>query len=154
MSSYAVSRPVDNRFLVRERDRQRTRELLAVALAALPPMAVLFAAIWANLETVRLGYQIEHLEKQRETLVEKRRQLLGDEAKASSLVRVEDIARRELGLSDAVPGQIILVEDAIAKAAASTAPALPAVPVTVPAPVVLPASNAAEGPASPTEEGF
>lgn len=152
MSSYAVSRPVDNRFLVRERDRQRTRELLAVALAALPPMAVLFAAIWANLETVRLGYQIEHLEKQRETLVEKRRQLLGDEAKASSLVRVEDIARRELGLSDAVPGQIILVEDAVAKAATGAAPAGPA---TLPAPVVLPASvPAAEGPANPTEEGF
>lgn len=146
MSSYAVSRPVDNRFLVRERDRQRTRELLAVALAALPPMAVLFAAIWANLETVRLGYQIEHLEKQRETLVEKRRQLLGDEAKASSLVRVEGIARKELGLSDAVPGQIILVEDVIAKATDG--------PATLPTPVAVPAPVAPEGPASPTEEGF
>ena len=61
---YAVRRPVENVYLVRERDRRRTRELFAFALAALPPMAVLFAAIWANLETVRLGYQLENVEKQ------------------------------------------------------------------------------------------
>ena len=36
-------------------------------------MAVLFAAIWTNLETFRLGYQIERLQKQKETLVERQR---------------------------------------------------------------------------------
>jgi len=35
---YAVRRPVENVYLVRERDRRRTRELLALVLAAIPPM--------------------------------------------------------------------------------------------------------------------
>ena len=56
--AYAVRRPVENLYLVRERDRQRTRELVVLALAAVPPAVVLFLAIWANLETVRLGYQL------------------------------------------------------------------------------------------------
>src|ERR1035437_1988543 len=51
--AYAVRRPVENLYLVRERDRQRTRELVALALVAVPPAVVLFLAIWANLETVR-----------------------------------------------------------------------------------------------------
>ena len=67
---YTVRRPVENVYLVREPDRRRTRELLALLLSPLPPMAVLFAAIWTNLETFRLGYQIERLQKQKETLVE------------------------------------------------------------------------------------
>ena len=49
--AYAVRRPVENLYLVRERVRQRTRELVVLALAAVPPAVVLFLAIWANLET-------------------------------------------------------------------------------------------------------
>jgi len=55
-------------------------------------MAVLFAAIWANLETVRLGYQLENVEKQREALVERNRQLRTARAEASALARVEKTA--------------------------------------------------------------
>src|SRR5262249_1895337 len=79
-ASCAVRKPVENVSLVRERDRKRTRELLALALAALPPMLVLFAAIWANLETVRLGYQLERLESQREVLVKRGRSLRAEKA--------------------------------------------------------------------------
>lgn len=108
---YAVHRSVDNRYLVRERDRRRTRELLAFALAALPPMAVLFAAIWSNLETVRLGYQIERISKQRETQVERNRQLQLERARSSALDRVESIATSQLGLAAPRPEQLILVQD-------------------------------------------
>src|SRR5437764_156441 len=110
---YAVRRPVENVYLVRERDRRRTRELLALALAALPPMAVLFAAIWANLETVRLGYQLERLSKQRETLVEKRRQLLTARAESAALDRVEALARGTLGLRPPRLDQVILIRDSV-----------------------------------------
>ena len=119
---YAVRRPVDNVYLVRERDRRRTRELLALLLAVLPPMAVLFAAVWANLETVRLGYQIEHLQRQRDVLVERRRHLEMERAQAASFSRVERIAREALNLGAPRPDQVILVRDTALPGGALSAP--------------------------------
>ena len=108
---YAVRRRVENVYLVRERDRRRTVELVAFVLAALPLLGVLFAVVWANLKTYEVGYQIGNLEKQRERLGEKRRQLLIERAEASSLVRIEKIARGALGLLPARPDQVVLVRD-------------------------------------------
>lgn len=121
---YAVRRPVENVYLVRERDRRRTRELLAFVVAAVPPAVVLFAAVWANLETVRLGYQIERLAKQRATLVEARRQLELERAQAAALDRVEPIAREKLGLVAPRPEQLLYVRalDTPPAPAASAAP--------------------------------
>jgi hypothetical protein len=110
--AYAVRRPVENLYLVRERDRRRTRELVALTLAALPPAVVLFLAIWANLETVRLGYQLANLGRVRETLLERKHQLEMDRAQAAALARVEPIARGRLGLVPPTLDQVILVKDA------------------------------------------
>jgi cell division protein FtsL len=110
--AYAVRRPVENLYLVRERDRRRTRELLALGLAALPPAVVLFLAIWANLETVRLGYQLARLTSVRKTLLERRQVLEIDRAQAAALARVEPIARGRLGLVPPTLDQVILVKDA------------------------------------------
>ena len=110
--AYAVRRPVENLYLVRERDRQRTRELVALALAAVPPAVVLFLAIWANLETVRLGYQLAGVSRNREALLEKRHRLEMDRAQAAALARVEPIARGMLGLVPPTLDQVILVKDA------------------------------------------
>jgi cell division protein FtsL len=117
--AYAVRRPVENLYLVRERDRQRTRELVALALAAVPPTVVLFLAIWANLETVRLGYQIAKLARVRETLVERKHQLELDRAQAAALSRVDAIARHSLGLVPPNLDQVVLVKDSALQAAAA-----------------------------------
>lgn len=142
---YVVHRRVENVFLVREHDRRRTRELIAFTVAALPPLAVLFAAIWANVQTYQVGYQLGRLGKQREVLLEKRRQLLVDKARASSLARVETIARGKLGLLPPRPGQLVLVRDGelpgSPRPAALPAPARTDDPVGPPAP-------------PPTAEGF
>ena len=110
--AYAVRRPVENLYLVRERDRRRTRELVALTLAALPPAVVLFLAIWANLETVRLGYQLANLGRVRETLLERKYELEMDRAQAAALARVEPIASEKLGLVPPTLDQVILVKDA------------------------------------------
>ena len=141
---YTVRRPVENVYLVREPDRRRTRELLALLLSVLAPMAVLFAAIWTNLETFRLGYQIERLQKQKESLVEKQRQLEMERARVSALARVEGVARERLGLVTPGRDQVVFVRDgALAPAPPAPAPAKPAGPET-------------QGPPAPvqTEEGF
>lgn len=142
--AYAVRRPVENSYLIRERDRVRTREFLALALAAVPPLLVLLAAIWANLETVRLGYQLATVGRQREALLERNRQLRMDRAQATSLVRVDAIARRRLGLAVPAPGQALLIRDEALGAPPGRPPA---------AEPVRPARPAAP-PAVSTEEGF
>jgi cell division protein FtsL len=141
---YTVRRPVENVYLVREPDRRRTRELLALLLSPLPPMAVLFAAIWTNLETFRLGYQIERLQKQKETLVERQRQLEMERARISALSRVEGVARERLGLVTPGRGQIVFVKD-------GSSGAFPR--LAVPA---APAGPEMQGPPAPVqvEEGF
>ena len=109
--AYAVRRPVENLYLVRERDRRRTRELLALVLAAVPPTVVLFLAIWANLETVGLGYQLAGVSKNRDALLERKHRLEMDRAQAAALARVEPIARGTLGLVPPTLDQVILVKD-------------------------------------------
>ncbi|MFI5119318.1 MAG: hypothetical protein ACHQM4_02845 [Thermoanaerobaculia bacterium] len=120
--AYAVRRPVENVYLVRERDRRRTHELAALALAAVPPAIVLFLAIWANLETVRLGYQLATLARMRESLLEKRHVLEMDRAQALALQRVERIARGTLGLVPPTLDQVILVKDSAFVPPAAPAP--------------------------------
>jgi cell division protein FtsL len=148
-AAYAVRKPVQNVYLVRERDRKRTRELLALALAALPPMLVLFAAIWANLETVRLGYQLERLESQREVLFRRRRNLVAERAAASALTRVEAIAKEKLELGPPRLPQVIVVADGALASGVAAPPPRPTTP---------PVSDLPEmyGPPAPisTEEGF
>ncbi len=136
--AYAVRRPVENVYLVRERDRKRTREMAALALAAVPPMLVLLAAIWANLETVRLGYQLAKVAHQKESLLERNRHLRMERAQATALSRVDALARTKLGLVPPAPWQILRIEEgASGRPAAAPAPRPPA-PATV-------AAAAAEG---------
>jgi cell division protein FtsL len=140
--AYAVRRPVENVYLVRERDRKRTREFAALALAAVPPMLVLLAAIWANLETVRLGYQLARVARQKESLLERNRQLRMDRAQATSLARVDALARTNLGLVPPAPWQILRIEQGTPGAAVAVPWRRPATPATLTtAPVA-------------TEEGF
>jgi cell division protein FtsL len=141
--AYAVRRPVENVYLVRERDRKRTRELVAFVLAVVPPMLVLFAAIWANLETVRLGYQLAQVAKQKEAQLERNRQLRTERAQATSLARVDAIARGKLGLVSPAPEQLLLIQDGAPGAAPAPLARRPR-PVST-APATAPVS---------TEEGF
>ncbi len=123
--AYAVRRPVENLYLVRERDRRRTRELVALVVAAVPPAVVLFLAIWANLETVRLGYQLAGVGKNRDALLERKHRLEMDRAQAAALARVEPIARGTLGLVAPTLDQVILVKDAALAAPSAPAPVAP-----------------------------
>ncbi len=141
--AYAVRRPVENVYLVRERDRKRTREFAALALAAVPPTLVLLAAIWANLETVRLGYQIARVARQKEALLERNRQLRTDRAQATALSRVDALARTKLGLVPPEPSQILRIEEV-----AAGAPGAPS--TAAPAPRRAPPATASPA----TEEGF
>ena len=68
---------------------------------------VLFVAVWANVKTVELGYQIASLAKKREALLETKRRLEMDRAQAATLSRVEEISQADARprAPDARPGR-------------------------------------------------
>ena len=87
-----------------------TREIVLAAAFTLVLLAILTLYIWYQIESVRLGYEIDQLRAQIASLKEDIRKLETEKSKLLSLDRVEATARRELGLTDPRPGQIIYEE--------------------------------------------
>lgn len=104
-TSYVVRRPVDNRYLVRERDRRRLRELGWVLLVALPVVAALILYVWVNLELLRSGYRIHRLEIE---LQEERRAVSILELEEAYLTGAERLTQvgAELGLAPPDPARL------------------------------------------------
>lgn len=106
-SKYALQRPVANTYLVRERDRRRVRELVAVLVALLPAGVALLAYTWVHLEVVRTGYRIDALERRLHSASQVERQL---RLEASYLASPERVARRaadELGMRAPEPVELV-----------------------------------------------
>jgi hypothetical protein len=72
---YAKKKAIENAHIVRERDRERFRELLAVLLLAAPVALFLLLFTWQNLEVIRLARRATELRAAREELVERNRDL-------------------------------------------------------------------------------
>ena len=60
---YTQKKPIDNTHIVRERDRRRNRELLAVLSLGIPIGSFLLLFTWQNLEVIRLGRETTRLQK-------------------------------------------------------------------------------------------
>src|SRR5207237_10832065 len=60
---YTQKKPIENAHIVRERDRQRFRELLAVLALGVPIGLFLLLFTWQNLEVIRLGREATRLQK-------------------------------------------------------------------------------------------
>ena len=100
-SAYSVRRPVVNAYLVRERDRRRLRDLLLV-VAAIAPLGIGLAGYtWLQLETLRVAYRIESLE----------RELRLEAAWLSSPDRLATRARGELGLAEPAVDQVLFAQE-------------------------------------------
>jgi cell division protein FtsL len=109
--AYTVRRPVVNAYLVRQRDRRRWRELFAVVAIVVPVGIALLSYTWLQLETLRIGYRIERLERESHRLAQVERQL---RLEAAHLTHPERLARRaaeELGLAPPQVEQVIFLEE-------------------------------------------
>ena len=58
---YAQRKPIDNAHIVRERDRERFRDLLAVLSLSVPVGLFLLLFAWQNIEVMRLGREASRL---------------------------------------------------------------------------------------------
>lgn len=108
---YVVRRPVPNAYLVRQRDRRRRRELGVVVLAVLPLAAALLSYVWIDSQLLDIGYEIHRLEKILTEEEQLERKLLMETSYLSGPERVEERARRELGLAPATLDQLIFAEE-------------------------------------------
>jgi cell division protein FtsL len=67
--------------------------------------------VWQHTQVVRLGYAIEGLRERQAALVQEHKALRLEMGQLRSLRRVEEIARKRLGMVTAKPGQIVLLPE-------------------------------------------
>lgn len=113
---YAQQKAVENSYIVRERDRQRFRELLAVCSLAFPLAAFLLLFTWQNIEVIRLGREASRLSQLESELEHRNRALVLEMESRTALTDVQNRAG-ELGLEPIPRSQLIVVDYASEEAA-------------------------------------
>jgi cell division protein FtsL len=74
-------------------------------------LAAALGYVWQHIHVVRLGYEIERLRERQAVLVQENKTLKLEMGQLRSLKRVEEIARRRLGMVAPKPGQVVLVPE-------------------------------------------
>jgi cell division protein FtsL len=72
-------------------------------------LAAALLYVWQHTSVVRLGYEIERLRARHAALIQENKGLRLEMGQLRSLKRVEEIARRQLGMITPKPDQVILV---------------------------------------------
>jgi cell division protein FtsB len=108
MYTYTQKKPIENTHIVRERDRQRNRELLAVLSLGIPIGLFLLLFTWQNLEVIRLGREATRLQNHLKEIEATQKALEAELDRRTSFDTVESKAR-ELGFGPADPKTIVMV---------------------------------------------
>lgn len=106
---YAQKKSIDNIHIVRERDRQRLRDLVTVVLAGLPIGLFLALFTYQNLEVIRLGHEATRLQKRRTEIENENKALQLELDRLTSLQQVEEKATN-LGFERTEPRAVIQVQ--------------------------------------------
>jgi cell division protein FtsL len=110
MTEFFTVKQIDNSRLVRPKAPNRVRECLRlVALGGMLTLCALLYA-WQHFETIQLGYQLESLRNDRALAAELNQELKLEVAGLQAPGRIDTIARRQLGLTVPVPGQVAPME--------------------------------------------
>jgi hypothetical protein len=107
---YTQKKPIDNTHIVRERDRRRNRELLAVLFLGVPIGLFLLLFTWQNLEVIRLGRETTRLQKTWKEVEAQHKALEAERDRLTSFDTVETQAAK-LGFAPADPKTIVMVQD-------------------------------------------
>jgi hypothetical protein len=110
---YAQKKPIENIHIVRERDRQRFRELLAVLALGVPIGFFLLVFTWQNLEVIRLGHEATRLQQTRKEIEDQNKTLRLDLDRLTSFDAVERKASA-LGFQPTDPAAIVMVQPSTA----------------------------------------
>lgn len=106
---YTQKKPIENTHIVRERDRQRNRELLAVLALGVPIGLFLLLFTWQNIEVIHLGREATRLQKQLKDAEARHKSLQVELDRLTSFETVESKAKA-LDFEHADPKTIVMVE--------------------------------------------
>lgn len=110
MTEYHTVKRIDNSRLVRPAPPTQLRDFWRRVAAGAAMAACLLVYAWQHFECIQIRYGIEQLESQRAQAAELNQQLHLEVATLRSPMRVDAIARNQLGLTVPVPGQVAPVE--------------------------------------------
>ena len=111
---YAQKKIIENVHIVRERDRRRFRELLAVLGLGLPIGLFLLLFTWQNLEIIRLEHKATNLQKQRKDIEDANKALQLELDRLTALDAVEKKANA-LGFETTDPRNVVTIERGAAR---------------------------------------
>ena len=110
MTQFFTVKQIDNSRLVRPAAPGRLRECCRrVVLGALVAAGGLLYA-WQHFQCIRLGYQLEELKAERGRAVELNHQFKLEAASLRSPMRIDAIARWQLGLTAPIAAQVVPIE--------------------------------------------
>jgi cell division protein FtsB len=105
---YTQKKSIENAHIVRERDRRRFRELLAVLSLGIPIGLFLLLFTWQSLEVIRLGREANRLQQQRKQIEDANKALQLQLDRLTSFDAVETKANA-LGFTPTDPRAIVQV---------------------------------------------
>ena len=91
--------------------RGESVEFLSTVALGVLILAAALLYVWQHIFVVRLGYEIERLREQQAALVQEHKGLRLELGQLRSLRRVEEFARKRLGMVTPRPGQVILMPE-------------------------------------------
>lgn len=118
---YTQKKPIDNTHIVRERDRQRNRELFAILSLGVPIGLFLLLFTWQNLEVIRLGREASRLQKNLQTVDAEHKSLQAELDRRTSFDAVEKKATA-LGFAPTDAKTIVIVQSADGGSRSAEAP--------------------------------
>src|ERR1039458_8647833 len=110
MTEFFTVKRIDNSRLARPMEPHRVRECARlVSLGGLIALCALLYA-WQHFETIQFRYHLESLRSERSHAAELNQELRLEVAGLRAPERIDIIARRQLGLTAPVPGQVAPME--------------------------------------------
>jgi cell division protein FtsL len=106
MTEFFTVKQIDNSRLVRPMAPNRMRECARLVLLGGLIALCAFLYAWQHFETIQLRYRLESLRGERSQAAEFNQQLKLEVAGLRAPGRIDIIARRQLGLTAPVPGQV------------------------------------------------
>jgi len=110
MTEYHTVKQIDNSRLMRPAAASQARDFWRRLATAAALAACLLSYAWQHFECIQVRYQIERLDAERARSANLNQQLQLEVATLRSPMRVDTIARNQLGLTVPVPGQVAPAE--------------------------------------------
>jgi cell division protein FtsL len=110
-TEYFTVKQIDNSRLVRPAHPAQVKDFWRRLAVGAAMATCLLSYAWQHFECIQIRYRIEQLDSERAQATELNQQLHLEVATLRSPMRVDAIARNQLGLTVPVPGQVAPVDD-------------------------------------------